>query len=115
MPNFYSGCKNWLKHPELTRERRIRSLLFEIKRVFVYNSTVFRLTDLFLLYFFIPNVYANKIIFKIKVYEIMLKGSNCDRKSPFSEILTEPLNLRDYFSTGCPKKHGNSVTNLISS
>ena len=24
----------------------------------------------------------------------MLKGSNCDRKSQFSEILTEPLNPR---------------------
>ena len=35
-------------HPELTRERSIRSLLFEIKRVFVYNSTVFKLTDLFI-------------------------------------------------------------------
>ena len=25
----------------------------------------------------------------------MLKGSNCDRKSQFSEILTEPLNPRE--------------------
>ena len=25
----------------------------------------------------------------------MLMGSNCDRKSQFSEILTEPLNLRE--------------------
>ena len=47
-------------HPELTRERSIRFLLFEIKRVFVYNSTIFKLTDLFTLYFFIQNVYANK-------------------------------------------------------
>ena len=35
-------------HPELTRERSIRFLLFEIKRVFVYNSTIFKLTDLFI-------------------------------------------------------------------
>ena len=47
-------------HPELMIERSIRFLLFEIKRVFVYNSSVFRLTDLFILYFFIQNVYASK-------------------------------------------------------
>ena len=35
------------RHPELMRERSIWFLLFEIKRVFVYNSTVFRLTDLY--------------------------------------------------------------------
>jgi len=40
-------------HPELTRERSIQFLLFEIKRVFVYISTIFKLTDLFILYFFI--------------------------------------------------------------
>ena len=34
--------------------------LFEIKRVFVYNSIIFKLTDLFILYFFIQTVYANK-------------------------------------------------------
>jgi len=50
---------NWF-HPELTRERSHWFLFFEIKRVFVYNSTVFKLTDLFVLYFFIQNVYANK-------------------------------------------------------
>jgi len=54
----------------------------------------FRLTDLFVLYFFIQNNYANKKIFIIKGYKIMYKGSNCDRKSQFSEILTEPLNPR---------------------
>ena len=47
-------------HHELTRERNIRFLLFEIKRVFVYNSRVFKLTDLFMLYSFIQNVYADK-------------------------------------------------------
>ena len=57
--------------PELTRERSILFLSFEIKRVFVYNSTVFRLTDLFSLYFFIQNVNANKKVFKIKGYTIM--------------------------------------------
>jgi len=81
-------------HLELTRERSIRFLLFENKRVFVYNSTVLRLTDLFILYFFILNVYADKKVFKIKGYKIIKKESYCDRKSKFSEILTEPLNLR---------------------
>ena len=56
---------------------------------------MFKVTDLFILYFFIQNVYANKKIFKIKGYKIMLKGSNCDRKSQFSEILTELLNPRE--------------------
>ena len=27
----------------------------------------------------------------------MFNGSNCDRKSQFSEILTEPLNPRDIY------------------
>ena len=71
------------------RERSIRFLKFEIKRVFVYNSTVFRLTDLLILYFFIQNINANKKIFWIKSYEIMFNGSNCDRNSQFFEILTE--------------------------
>ena len=34
-------------------------------------TQVFRLTDLFILYFFIQNVYANKKVFKIKGYKIM--------------------------------------------
>ena len=54
----------------------------------------FRLTDLFILYFFIQNVHANKKLFKKKGYTIMYKGSNCDRKSQLSEILTKPLNPR---------------------
>ena len=53
-----------------------------------------------MLYFFIKNVYANKKLFRKKGYTIMYKGSNCDRKSQLSEILTEPLNPRGerYFS-----------------
>jgi len=62
---------NFPVHPELTRERSIRFLLFEIKCVFVYISTIFKLTDLFILYFFIKNVYANKKIFERKGYKIM--------------------------------------------
>ena len=70
---------------ELTTERSILLLLFEI----------LKLTDLFILYFFIQNVYANKKLFKKKGYKVMSNGSNCDRKSQLSEILTEPLNPRD--------------------
>ena len=40
--------------------RSIRFHLFEIKRVLVYNSTILKLTDWFILYFFIQNVYAEK-------------------------------------------------------
>ena len=32
----------------------------------VYNSTIFKLTGLFILYFFIQNVYADKNLFKKK-------------------------------------------------
>ena len=39
-------------------------------------------------------MYMPKKLFKIKGYTIMLKGSNIDFKSQFSEILTEPLNPR---------------------
>ena len=60
-----SSQEFWPKHPELTIEKSIRFFLFEIKRVFVYNSTVFRLTDLFIQYSFIRNLYANKKVFKI--------------------------------------------------
>ena len=41
-------------------------LLFEIKRVLVYNSTIFYLTDLFILYFFIQNAHADKKVSKTK-------------------------------------------------
>ena len=82
------------KHPELTRERSIRFLIFEIKRVLVYNPTLFKLTDLFIFYFFVQNVYANKKLYQKKGYKIIYKGSNCDQKSQLSEILPEPLNPR---------------------
>jgi len=61
-------------HPELARERSIRFLLFVIKRVFVYYSTIFKLTDLFILYFFIQNVYGNKKLFKKKANKLGMRG-----------------------------------------
>ena len=50
-------------HAGLTRVRSIWFLLFKI---LVYNSTIFKLTDLFILYYFIQNVYADKKVFKKK-------------------------------------------------
>ena len=54
----------FVAHPELTRVRSIWFLLFEIKRVLVYNSTLSKLSDLYILYFFLQNVYVNKKLFK---------------------------------------------------
>ena len=53
-------------HPGLTRVSSIRFLLFEIKRAFVFNSTIFYLTDMFIIYFFLQNAYADKKVFKKK-------------------------------------------------
>jgi len=56
----------YLKHPALTRVSSIRFLLFEIKRVLVYNSTILYLTHFFVLYFFLQNAYADKKVFENK-------------------------------------------------
>ena len=56
----------WPCNLRLTRVRSIRLLLFEIDRVFVNDSLIFKLTDLFILYFFIQNVYANKNVIREK-------------------------------------------------
>ena len=74
----------------------IRLLLLVIKRVFVYNSIIFKLTDLFILYFFIQNVYANKKVFVKKRSKFLYKGWNCDWKSQLPEILTEQLYPRAF-------------------
>ena len=79
-------------HPELARVRSIWFLLFEIKRVLVYNSVIFKLTDLFILY---RKFCTEKKYLRKKAKKLMYKGLNCDRKSQLSEILTEPLNPRD--------------------
>ena len=50
----------YILHPKLS----IWFFLFEIKRVLVNHSTIFKLTDLFIFYFFIQNVYADKKYFK---------------------------------------------------
>ena len=65
----------------------IRFLLFEIKRVLVFNSTILKLKDLFTPFFFIQNAYADK-----NAKKNMFNESNCDRKSQLSGISTEPLN-----------------------
>ena len=53
---YYKECMVFISHPGLTRVSSIRFLLFEIKR-----------EDLFMLYFFLQNVYADKKAFKKKV------------------------------------------------
>ena len=51
--------------------------------------------------------YLRKKAIKLCMYKVMYKGSNCDRKSQLSEILTEPLNPRgcfhciDIYDDGC--------------
>ena len=82
-------------HTGLTRVSSIQFLIFEIKRVLVYNSIIIYFTDLFMLYIFIQNAYVNKKVLKKKGEQIMFNGSNCDRKSQFPGILTEPLSPRD--------------------
>ena len=54
-------------HPELTRVRSIRFLLFEMERVLVYNSTIFKLTDLFILYFLFKMYMPTKKYIKKKL------------------------------------------------
>ena len=67
-------------HPELTRERWIRFLLFEIKCILVYNSTLFNRRGLSALYFLFQSVYVNKKVYKEdKIF--MLDKSNCVRKA----------------------------------
>jgi len=53
----------YLHHTGLTWVRGIRFLLFEIKRVLVFYSIIICFTDLFMLYIFIQNEYANKKVF----------------------------------------------------
>ena len=42
--------------------------------VFVYISTIFKLTDLFILYFFIQNVYTNKNYLGKKGIKLCIRG-----------------------------------------
>ena len=64
--SHFSENSSVLDHPGLTRVSSIWFLLFEIKRVLVYTLTIFKLTDFFILYFFIQNIYAYKKVFKKK-------------------------------------------------
>ena len=73
-----------LSHTGLARVSSIRFLLFEIKRVLVFNSIIIYFTDLFI---FNQNAYANKKVFSKKGQQIMFNGSNCDQKSQLSGIL----------------------------
>ena len=88
-----SALLPYLAHTELTTERSILFLLFDLKRGFVYISTIFKLTDLFIDTFLFKMYIPTKSYLK-KGYKVMYNGSNCDRKSQLSGILTEPLNPR---------------------
>ena len=89
----YYSCLRPMGHPGLTRVRSIRFLLFEIKfglwgnNLLIYGFAV--------LYFFIKNVrICRQRKYLRKKAKKMFNGSNCDRKSQLSGILTEPLNPR---------------------
>jgi len=61
-------------HPGLTRVRSIRFLLFEIKRMLVYNSTSFDLTDLFISTFSLKMHMPTKKYPKQKAKKLCLTG-----------------------------------------
>ena len=61
-------------HTGLTRVSSIRFLLFEIKSFLVYNSTIIYFTDLFILYIFTQNAYANKKYLRKKANKLCLMG-----------------------------------------
>ena len=61
-------------HPELTRVRSIWFLLFEIKRVLVCNSRLFKLTDLFILYFSFKMWMPTKKYLRKKVKKLCRRG-----------------------------------------
>ena len=52
----------------------IRFLLFEIKRVLVFNSIIIYFTDLFILYTFIQNAFANQKYLGKKADKLCLMG-----------------------------------------
>ena len=64
-----------IPHAGLTRVSSIRFLLFEIKRILVFNSIIIYFTDLFILYVFIQNAYAGKKkYFRKKAKKLCLMG-----------------------------------------
>ena len=98
LENVQSRILNILAHPGLTRVRGIRFLLFEIIRVLVYILTIFKLTDLFVIYFLLKVYMPAKKYLRKKAEKLCLIGRrNCDGKSQLSGILTEPINPRDLF------------------
>ena len=49
----------------------------------VYNSTLFKLRDLFILYFFIENVYADKKVFEKKAEQFCIRGKVLNESRSF--------------------------------
>ena len=70
-----SSKYEWLlHHTELTTKRSILFRLFEIKRVFVYNSTLFKLTD-FLFYAFLFKMHMpTKHYLRKKAVKLCIRG-----------------------------------------
>jgi len=58
----------------LTRVRRIQFLEFEIKNVLVYNSTIFKLTNLFILYFSFKTYIPTKKCLRKNVKKLCIRG-----------------------------------------
>jgi len=69
--------------------------LFEIKRVLVYNPKIFKITDLFILYFLFKMYLPKKQYLRKKAKNYVWWVQYCDLKSQLSEILREPLNPRE--------------------
>ena len=68
-----------VRYPGLTRVNSIWFLLFEIKRVLVYNSTIQKLTDFFIPYTFSFQIYMpSKKCSGKEAIKNMFNGSNCD-------------------------------------
>ena len=87
--------KGGIGHTKLTKERSIWFIWFEIKSVFVFYSTIFKLTDLFMLYLFIQNVHANKKLIRTKAIKWWLRGQIVIESHSFSKILAELLTPRE--------------------
>ena len=72
-------------HTGLTRVSSVRFLIFEIKSVLVFDPIIIYFTDLFMLYIFIQNAYANKKVFNKKSKKLCLMGRIVTESHSFLE------------------------------
>ena len=83
-------------HPELTRVRSIRFLLFEIKRVLVYTSTLFKHSwrDNLLIYgFVVPHFFIQNMYMPLKKYS----GKKANKICLMGQIGIESYNFLEYW------------------